>query len=201
MKLVVGSMNPPKQGSNLKARKLKYIFRIPLAFAIGMFFFACENDVKEVEKFGVLENMPSQKGKNVEILYSKDGQIEFKLNAPVLNRYVGEKPYNEMPSGVEVEVYDSLGNTTTHLTSNYAIDRDYEQIMIAKGDVVVINAEGEKLNTEELVWNQKTNMITSDVFVKITTGDQIIMGDGLESNQDFSRYKIKKIRGTINIDE
>lgn len=185
----------------MKAVKLKYFMRIPVALLAGMFFFSCENNVEELTDFESMEELPAQQGKNVDILYSKNGEIEFKLEAPVLNRYEGEKPYNEMPSGVAIEVYDSLGNTSTSLTADYAIDKDYEQLMIAKGDVVVINAEGEKLNTEKLVWNQKTNKITSDVFVKITTGDQIIMGDGLESNQDFSRYKIKKIRGIINIDE
>lgn len=185
----------------MKIKTIKYQLNILLGLASGMFFFSCENDVVEVAKFDSMAQVPSQQGKNVEILYSKDGQIEFKLNAPILNRYSLDSAYNEMPEGVAIEIYDSVGNINTSLTANYAIDKDFEQIMIAKGDVVVVNAEGEKLNTEELVWNQKTNKITSDVFVKITTGDQIIMGDGLESNQDFSRYKIMKIRGIINIDE
>ena len=106
-----------------------------------------------------------------------------------------------LPEGVEMEIYDTLGNISTSLTSNYAIDRAYNQLMEARDDVVVINAKGEKLNTEKLIWNQKTNLITSDVFVKITTEEQIIMGEGLESNQDFSRYRILKPRGIINIEE
>ena len=172
-----------------------------MIFIIGILLFSCENDVAEIAKFDSVDTLPAQQGKNVEILYSKEGRTEFKLNAPVLNRYSGNKAYNEMPNGVAIEIYDSLGNISTSLTSKYAIDRDFEEIMVARGDVVVINAEGEKLNTEELIWNQKTEKITSNVFVKITTADQIIMGDGLESNQDFSRYTIKKIRGIINIDE
>ena len=36
-------------------------------------------------------------------------------------------------------------------------------------------------------------------FVKITTADEIIFGDGFESNQDFTKYKIFKIRGTISL--
>lgn len=164
-------------------------------------FYSCENDVKEVNEIFQMDGLPMQEGKNVEILYSKNGKIEFKLNAPVLNRYEGEKPYNEMPEGVHVEIYDSLDNITTSLTADYAIDRSSEQLMEARENVIVINAKGEKLNTEKLIWDQKTGLITSDVFVKITTEDQIIMGDGLESNQDFSKYKIKEIRGIINIDE
>lgn len=72
--------------------------------------------------------------------------------------------------------------------------------MEAKDNVVVINDKGERLNTEHLVWDKKTGKITSDVFVEITTENEVIMGEGLVSNQSFTEYKILKTRGIINID-
>jgi hypothetical protein len=71
--------------------------------------------------------------------------------------------------------------------------------MEAKKDVVVVNEKGEKLMTEYLVWDEKTGKIFSNEFVKIITADEIIMGNGFESNQDFSRYKIFDIKGTIKL--
>ena len=35
--------------------------------------------------------------------------------------------------------------------------------------------------------------------MKITTPDEIIYGDGLESNETFSKYQIKNIRGSISV--
>jgi hypothetical protein len=35
--------------------------------------------------------------------------------------------------------------------------------------------------------------------VKITTGKQVIMGNGMESNQDFTKYEIKKVTGQIQL--
>ena len=166
---------------------------------IGVFA-ACENDVKEVEKYSSKVNYPDQAVKDAEILYSTYAKVIFKLNAPVLHQYSGEKAYNEMPEGVHVQVFDSLQNVTTDLTANYAIQLESEDRMEAKDDVVVINEKGEKLNTEHLVWDQKTQQITSDVFVKITTASQVLMGDGLIANQDFTDYRILKPRGIINID-
>lgn len=61
--------------------------------------------------------------------------------------------------------------------------------------------KGEKLNTEHLIWNEDSAKIYTDEFVKITTTDEIIMGEGMEANQDFSKWKIYKIRGTINVKE
>jgi hypothetical protein len=37
--------------------------------------------------------------------------------------------------------------------------------------------------------------------VKITTAKEVITGNGLEANQDFTRYEIKDIIATIRIDE
>lgn len=43
--------------------------------------------------------------------------------------------------------------------------------------------------------------IWSDKFVTITTKNEILMGDGFEARQDFSKYKIKKLKGTVTIKE
>lgn len=164
-------------------------------------FFSCEESTQEIISQETEENQPDQIGKDVEILYSTNGRVSFQLNAPVMEQYHGEKPYTEMPAGVHIQTFDSLMNVSSELTANYAIDLKYEDKMEAKDDVVVINEKGEKLNTEHLVWDKKTEKITSDVFVKITTDSEVLMGEGLISNQDFTEYRILKPRGIINLDE
>jgi hypothetical protein len=64
-----------------------------------------------------------------------------------------------------------------------------------------VNKDGEKLNTEHLIWDENQKKILSDAFVKITTAKEIIMGKGLESNQDFTQYQIKEVTGTIQLSE
>lgn len=73
--------------------------------------------------------------------------------------------------------------------------------MEARNDVIVKNKKGETLNTEKLVWNEATGKFTSDVFVKITTASEVIMGQGFEANQDFTRYSIKKPKGSIIVNK
>ncbi len=168
---------------------------------IGIAFFnSCSGNDEKAELL-VDENIyPDQILKDVEILYSTKGEVQFKLIAPILKQYSGKEAYNEMPEGVDIEIFDSALQVTTKLTSNYAIDLSYADKMEAKYDVVVVNDKGEQLNTEHLVWNKKTSEITSDVFVKITTETQVLMGDGLIANQDFTNYRILKPRGIINIE-
>jgi LPS export ABC transporter protein LptC len=71
--------------------------------------------------------------------------------------------------------------------------------MEARNNVVVTNSKGETLNTEQLMWDERSEKLYSDVFVKITTPDQIIFGEGFESNQNFTQYRINKIKGTIKV--
>ena len=73
--------------------------------------------------------------------------------------------------------------------------------MIAKRNVEVVNIDGDTLKTEELIWDQKKKKIYSNTFVEIRTKSEIIYGEGLEADETFSNYTIKKITGTIQIDE
>lgn len=163
--------------------------------------FSCSNDLKEVQKYNESEIFPDQIVKNVEVMHSTKGAVLFQLNAPLLHQYNGDKAYNEMLEGVEVKIFNDQMEVTTQLTSDYAIDSTYANKMEARYNVVVFNEKGEKLETERLFWDKESEQITSNDSVTITTADQIIMGDGLISNQDFSEYRILKPRGIINIEE
>ena len=162
-----------------------------------LFVISCENEKAEVEKVTYQENLPVEITYESEIFYSENAELKVKAYAPEMHRYVGEKNYSEMPKGVEVIFYDSAGVESSRLTANYAIDKQEEFIMEAKGDVVVTNAEGERLNTEHLIWNRKTRLIHSNVRVTMTTEDETIIGDGFESNETFTKYKIIKSRGVL----
>ncbi|PSR05344.1 MAG: LPS export ABC transporter periplasmic protein LptC, partial [Bacteroidetes bacterium SW_11_45_7] len=83
---------------------------------------------------------------------------------------------------------------------DYGIAYEDRDEMTVRDNVVVINTKGEKLNTEELIWEREKEKIYSDKFVKVKREDEIIMGKGLVSNQKFTEYTIKDIRGTINVE-
>ena len=72
--------------------------------------------------------------------------------------------------------------------------------MEVDNNVSVLNRKGERLNTEQLFWDENKQKIYTNKFVRIKTAKQIIYGDGLISNTDFTQYKITNIRGTIELD-
>jgi LPS export ABC transporter protein LptC len=161
----------------------------------------CENDLAKVKLVSDHSKLPVESSEKLEILYSDSARVKLKMTAPVLNRYHTEKPYTELPKGVHVEFYDDSLKVISVLTAGYAIRYDSESLMEAKTNVVVVNQKGEKLNTEHLIWNERSAKIYSDAFVRITTADKVIFGNGFEANQDFTNYRIFKIKGTININK
>ncbi|HMT30456.1 MAG TPA: LPS export ABC transporter periplasmic protein LptC [Bacteroidia bacterium] len=192
-------MNLPSftYGTNKNSGFSKFL----LLVLFGIVFSSCENDIEKVSLITDKKALPVEMSTNLEILYSDSGKVKVKITAPELNRFDGEKPYTELPKGVNVEFYDDQLRVNSTLTSKYAIRKDPENIMEARKDVVVVNQKGEKLNTEHLVWDERKSIIYSKEFVKITTPDKIIFGDGFEANQNFTNYKIFHIKGTITINK
>ena len=184
---------------------VKFLSRFQILIPIFMLgFSSCENDIAVVNTITSVneKKLPVQSDVNVEIMYSDSARIRAKLTGPKLDRYAGVKPYMELPKGLEIIFYDEHHKEQTKLTADYGIGFDSGngmEHMEAKRNVVVINQKGDKLNTEHLIWNAITKKIFTDEFVKITTKDEIIWGDGLVANQDFSDYTIKNVRGQINV--
>jgi len=172
---------------------------IRFVFILALLSGGCENDIEKVKLVTSKDVLPVEAATGLEIIYSDSAHIKAKITTPELNRYVGNKNYIELPKGLKLEFYDDQNKVTSTLTADYAIRREPEMIVEARRNVIVVNEKNEKLNTEHLIWNERTKKIYSDEFVKITTPDEIIMGNGFEANQDFSRYRIKNIKGTINV--
>jgi LPS export ABC transporter protein LptC len=173
----------------------KVLFWIFLVFFIA----SCETDLKKVILISDKGKFPIESSKDAEIMYSDSAQVVVIIKAPLMNRYDGKDPYLELPEGIDVKFFDSRGEISSTLKAEYAIRYEQSGLMEAIKNVVVVNVKSETLNTEHLIWDEKKDLIYSKEFVKITTQDEIIFGDGFEANQDFTEYKIFNIKGTISI--
>jgi LPS export ABC transporter protein LptC len=147
------------------------------------------------------QEMPSEIMKDAEVLYSDSARVKMKLLAKVLNHYTCENPYIEMPNGLQMFFYDDSLKIHSQMKGDYGIRYEKDGKMEAKKNVEVVNVKGDKLNTEHLIWDEQKDSIYTKAFVKITTKDEVIYGDGLESNHDFTKYRIKKVKGVINVKE
>jgi LPS export ABC transporter protein LptC len=159
--------------------------------------------MKEVMRLPGNKLSPSQVGDSVTMLYSDSARLKIMVKANrmlVFSKNVTE-PLTILPTGVYVTFFDNAENVSATLRANYGVRYEYAKTMEAKYNVVVVNKNGEKLETEKLIWDERVGQIYTDAAVKITTGKEVIMGKGLVSNQDFSRYEIKQVTGQIHLRE
>jgi LPS export ABC transporter protein LptC len=176
---------------------------IVFSFVALLIVTSCKNKIEDINALTYSDTSPVETGKNIEIIYSDSAQIQTIIKSPFYKRYAGKNPYVEMPQGIDATFYDSAMRVKTHLTSKYAIKYDKRNIMEVKNDVVVINEKGERLNTEHLIWDEKIRRIYTEVFVKITTTNKVVYGDGLDADDSFMKWVIRRPRGTfeVNIDD
>ena len=160
--------------------------------------FSCESDIEVINLITNKYDFPGLSGEQVEIIYSDSGIVKIKALAPELKRYLDiDDPYTEFPKGLYVIFYDSNKEIESEIRANYATFYETEDLWEAQNNVVATNAAGEVLNTEQLFWDQNKELVYTEKFVKITTENEILMGDGFESDQRFRKWKIKKLKGTF----
>lgn len=194
--------NSKSQVSSLKSKKYFYfLLRLGIWNLVFGILFGCKTDIQTINQVTIDKNAPSETMKDVELMYSDSGKVRMKLSGPQLDRFNVEKPYVEFPKGVNVLFYDDSLKVDSKLKADYGIRWEKEGKMEVKRNVEVVNIKNEKLNTEDLIWEEGKDKIYTDAFVKITTKDEVMYGDGLESNRDFTKYKIKNIKGTIALQD
>ena len=164
--------------------------------------FACENDMETINSFTTDETLPDEMAKDIQVIYSDSGRILIKLISPLLTKYETDDPYMEFPEGIRLLFYDSVMNIKSELTADYGINRIKQKIMEVKGNVVINNYEkDEVLNTEHIVWDQKKREFYSNVFVKRTTHDDVIYGDGFTADESLTNYKLIHPRGVFAVED
>jgi LPS export ABC transporter protein LptC len=184
------------------------IFIFPASFLIlGMFLTGCEKSASEQQVMDLFrKSMPTQESWGVTYLYTDSGKLTARLKAPYLQEIKSKDKEGqselEMNQGLTLTMFNKVtGQEDSRLNAQYGKINQQNGIAEARGSVELVNSEGAKLETEELFWNREKDLIYTQKFVKITTKDEILFGDGLEANSGFNTYRIFKIRGTIKVKE
>jgi LPS export ABC transporter protein LptC len=175
---------------------------LPLLAATIIVMGSCENDIATIKALNQDLNMPTQTGKNVEIIYSDSGLVKVKLIAPELKRFSRDNdPYYEFPKGLKVFFYQPDGTIESHIEADYALFYEKQELWEARNNVVAKNERTkEQLFTEHIFWNQKDETIYSDQFTKIINADGTFFGEkGFEARQDLTKWKLKSSKGTVNV--
>lgn len=136
----------------------------------------------------------------IEILYSDSAKVRVRVRGPQMD-YVADRanPLQEFPKGIFVEFFDDDFLVTSTLTGNFAQRFENRNLIIVRDSVVWQSREGEKLESEELIWDEEKQKVYTQKFARITRADEIIYGYGFEATQNFKDASIKAVTGRIKI--
>ncbi len=169
-----------------------------ILFIMAGLTWGCDDDSQTADDFKEYDG-PVMEATNIEILYSDSAQVRIKLEAQRQLQYLNGD--QDFPEGIYIEFFDELGAKTTSIRANQGYYNKEEDKYTATGEVVVKNLEsGEKLETEILHWERNKHSINTDRYVEIESEGEILMGEGLEAEEDFSSYEILKPTGIFSLE-
>lgn len=174
-----------------------------LAFVAGMLLLsACENDLKAIQQISAQEvSKPINRTTGLDVIMSDDARVKLHLTAPLLLEYL-DKKYKEMPKGVKVIEYDSLQKEASVLTADYAIQRENENIIEMRRNVVATNAKGETFKSDELIMDMVKKEYHSNKPVQVTFADgTFLSGTDFKSDQSMSHWTMGNTTGQIPVNQ
>lgn len=176
--------------------------KIPVAIFVTGFLFSCVNDLDAIQKVTFDENSPDDVMRDFNMFYNDSGYARVEIFATLAETYMTPKHITKLKDGVKVDFYSEDGEIISKLTALYGeVDFQTGEIVV-RDSVGLLNLEkGQRLETEELFWNQNDSTIYTNKNVIVKSPDNSVQGwgRGLETTQEFSRYKILEPYGKFDL--
>ena len=190
------------KSNTIKVLKARYNFFL-LSLTLTLLS-ACRNDIADIRAITDKNTKPVQTSYQATYTFSEKGKKQTRLQATQLEQFEvdGDDDYILASQGFTMTFFDSLQREEAKIAADNGIYEEKKKSLKAWGSVVLTNAAGEMLETEELIFDQDSAHIYTDKRVKITmAGGTVLHGMGIESNDSFTRYRILQPTGDLVLEE
>lgn len=190
-------INMPKKLSKILLKNIVALLGLAIFFVLT----SCEEDLTQTNK-KTNKNFPSRIIYNADITRRDSGKVKVRFKAPLLEEYEFiDTPYVEVRKGLYLEFFDSKNpKVPGKLWAKYAKIIEKKQFYEAKGNVKVINNQGQTFVMETIFWDKKNQkMYTKDtVFISDKNGNIFVAANGMTAKDDFSEYTFYNNSGDFN---
>ena len=183
---------------------MKISFRITaMILPLFLALFSCGKNMEIINEFIDAETEPDVVVENMVMFYSDSARLQSKLVAPLVIQFNTEKEQRrEFPKGLHVWLYETTGELKAEITANRATHDMEANLWEASSNVVLINSDGQKLETEQLFWDPKKGIVYSEKYTKITNKNgTVASGESFTSNQDFKNAQLFRGKATIVMED
>ena len=166
---------------------MKFIQMVVTALVVTTFVISCKEEIAE-EPLD-LTTIPLQTIENMSAQQTKDGVLQMRMEAPLLQRFENEEEsYELFPNGFFVYAYNEEGMLETQIESKVARHttsaKGKQETWEAYGDVVITNfIKGERMETDTLYWDREQGKIYTHCIVKMYAPIGFMQGYGMESDE------------------
>lgn len=169
---------------------------------LSIYMNACDEIHVETRQVVTQDDVAVEVAQDVEILYSDSAIVRVRVTGPLLhNINERENARQEFPKGIRIEFLEPNLSVRSTLTAKTAVRQQEKGLITARDSVVFVTVKQEKLETEELIWDEKSGKVRTEKFVKVTKPGEVIYGFGLEAEQDFSYWKILVPKGRLKVEQ
>jgi LPS export ABC transporter protein LptC len=153
-----------------------------------------------------LSEQPSHESWGTEFYVSEDGVPVVIIASPYTRQYDRKDSTVTVLSSLDQErviamIMDDEGNKSSTVTADEIRYVEQSRHFDALGAVVVVTETDRRLETEQLSWDEESDMIYAPGFVRIFTPDENIQGYELESTKNLSSYSLARVTGQVYVDE
>ncbi len=133
--------------------------------------------------------VPEQQFFGYRLIESEAGVRQWVLQSEKMLKFSGEKNVHLVTLHMD---FFKDGEHFSVLTSDSGLANLNTKDINAWGNVVVVTDDGRQLETEELYFNNETQLIHNDVFNRFTRDGDVLTGIGLEATPDLEYIEIKQ---------
>lgn len=186
-------------GGLLKGNSINYLKAVYILLFTCLF--ACEkNDISKVKALTKKEEVSYDLADSPKITYSENGWKRAVMTAPEMKKYNQANNALEFNKGIHVVFFDN-GKQTATLVADYAYNDEQTKITKMRGHVKMVNYKKETLFADEIEWDIRNKRIKAPGWIKIKNKEEMIVGEGLDSDEEFKNYTIRRVKGVFNVYE
>lgn len=158
---------------------------------VGSVIFSCRESV-DPEALKIYDG-PINSAINILLVQSDSAIIRSEITAAKQLEFLNGNI--EFPEGIEIKFFTKEGELETTMRADRGYFIKTENLYRGEGNVQIKNLlKDQRLQTEEIFWNQAEKKIYTDKFVTIQEKQTLFNGTGMEADDSFSDYTLKQVR-------
>ncbi len=166
-----------------------------------VFCLSCENDIDDVNRLFDYPDPKIEVVKEPNIIFSDSAVVQAYVEGPLLHREGGVSGdfTDKFMEGVSVEFVGEDGEISSWLFADYGENRRSLNEIYVRDNVLLYNAEGDTLQSEDLYWDISKAELYTDKFARLRSKEKLFYGFGFKAKDDFSEWEMKALKGVADV--